>query len=76
MKSNCIFYNIYKFIFIVADIGKLSFKIRFTESDYVKDTDRENTQKQFNTIILKKESCLLLMIVGKKILPVLPINFH
>ena len=57
-------------------MGKLSFKIRFIESDYVKDTDRENTQKQFNTIIFKKESCLLLIIVGKKILPVLPINFH
>ena len=63
-------------MFLVAYTGKLSFKIRFIESDYVKDTDRENTQKQFNTIIVKKESCLLLIIVRKKILPVLLINFH
>ena len=42
---------------------------------YVKDTHRENLQKQFNTIISKKESLLLLIIVGKKILSVLPIKF-
>ena len=57
----------FKFILIVAYTGKLSFKICFIESDYVKDTDRENAQKQFNTIILKKEPSLLLIIVGKKI---------
>ena len=49
------FDKICKFILIVAYTGKLSFKICFIESDYVKDTDRKNAQKQFNTIILKKE---------------------